>query len=328
MRSLAVTGGRLERTGFAVICAGIGLICPWRAGEQEAGLQEASDASTSGRAGGLRNVLMEETSACSISVRTAQIQNFRTLCSDWGETVSERVLVLSLLILGCSSTGNVLLTHMLQPAASQVSGRTLGALSTRASNRGDWEVPCRRSTYGRSVLTVVGEHLEQSSLHSQGMSHILKSQQKCNHWLHLDYWNITFYWIVIPFWVCIVLHCPHPKLKHLLSSSSSSAERYQSPTVTTEAGWNMELIRNVSWLKHTSSFVAEVRATSYICVLKTGWSPASSHSQTWCWFYFKTFAYRRLFNGARLLNVSCEESVTLSLILVSRWEFGVTSARN
>lgn len=37
-----MTGGRTERTGSAVICAGIGLICPWRGGVQEAGLQEAT----------------------------------------------------------------------------------------------------------------------------------------------------------------------------------------------------------------------------------------------------------------------------------------------
>lgn len=37
-----MTGGRTERRGFPVICAGIGLICPWRGGEQEAGLQEAT----------------------------------------------------------------------------------------------------------------------------------------------------------------------------------------------------------------------------------------------------------------------------------------------
>lgn len=37
-----MTGGRTERRGSTVICAGIGLICPWRGGEQEAGLQEAT----------------------------------------------------------------------------------------------------------------------------------------------------------------------------------------------------------------------------------------------------------------------------------------------
>lgn len=37
-----MTGGRTERSGSTVICAGIGLICPRRGGEQEAGLQEAT----------------------------------------------------------------------------------------------------------------------------------------------------------------------------------------------------------------------------------------------------------------------------------------------